>query len=62
MIHTNPSEELVRSAGYKDLHEDEQPDYDIETHYLERVYEDSDKGILVHWEVKEIESVADNEN
>ena len=55
MIHTNPSEEIIRQAGYKNLYEDEQPEYDIETQYIERVYEDTEDAILVHWEVKEIE-------
>ena len=55
IIHTNPSEEIIRQAGYKNLYEDEQPEYDIETQYIERVYEDTEDAILVHWEVKEIE-------
>ena len=55
MIHTNPSEEIIRKAGYKNLYEDEQLDYDIETQYIERVYEDTEDAILAHWEVKEIE-------
>ena len=56
MIHTNPSEEIIRQAGYKDLREDEQFDYDIETQYIESVFEDTEDAILVHWEVKEIET------
>ena len=54
MIHTNPSEEIIRQAGYKDLREDKQPEYDIETQYIDRLLEDTDDGILVHWEVKDI--------
>ena len=60
MIHTNPSEELVRRAGYKDLHEDEQPGYDIETQYLEKVYEDTEDAVLVHWEVKEMPEMLED--
>jgi hypothetical protein len=56
MIHTNPSEEIIRQAGYKDLREHEQPDYDIETQYIESVFEDTEDAILVHWEVKKIET------
>lgn len=59
MIHTNPSEELIRRAGYKDLIEDEQPDYDIETQYIEKVYEDTEDAVLVHWEVKEIPEMVE---
>ena len=59
MIHTNPSEELVRREGYKEKIEDEQPDYDIETQYLEKVYEDTEDAVWVHWEVKEMPKEED---
>ena len=59
MIHTNPSEELVRQVGYKEKIEDEQPDYDIETQYLEKVYEDTEDAVWVHWEVKEMPKEED---
>jgi hypothetical protein len=59
MIHTNPSEELIRQAGYKDKIEDEQPDYDIETQYIEKVLEDTEDAVLVHWEVKEIPEMVE---
>lgn len=55
MIYTNPTEDLIRKAGYKPKIEDEQPEYDIETQYLERRYEDTDDAVLVHWEVREFE-------
>ena len=61
MIYTNPPEELIRQAGYKDLREDEQPEYDIETQYIEKVYEDTNDAILAHWEVKEIEILTEGE-
>lgn len=55
MIHTNPTEEIIRQAGYKPKIEDEQPEYDIETQYLEKVYEDTEDAILVHWEARGFE-------
>ena len=33
--------------------------YDIETQYLEKVYEDTEDAVLVHWEVKEIPKEED---
>lgn len=61
MIHTNPTEDIVKKAGYKPKIEDEQPEYNIETQYLERVVEDTEDAILVHWEVKELEIPEDVE-
>ena len=54
MIHTNPTEEIIKKAGYKPKIEDEMPEYNADTQYLERVIEDTQDAILVHWEVKEI--------
>lgn len=62
MIHTNPTEELIRQAGYKPKIEDEQPDYDIETQYLERVLEDAEDAVLVHWEIRDFEELTEDEN
>ncbi len=55
MIHTNPSEELVRRAGYKTIIEDKEPEFDVKTQYIERVLEDTPDAVLVHYEVKNFE-------
>ena len=62
MIHTNPTEDTVKKAGYKPKIEDEQPEYDVERQYLERVLEDTDDAILVHWEIKEIAVIESAED
>lgn len=56
-IYTNPSDEIINRAGYKPMITDEEPIYDGETHYLEKVYEDTEEAILVHWEIREIEII-----
>lgn len=53
-IYTNPTEEMVRKVGYKDLVYDNQPEYNVETHYLEQEIEEQETSILVHWKVHEI--------
>ena len=53
-VYTNPTEEVVRKAGYKNLVYDVQPEYDETTHYLVRDFEEQDNCIVVHWIVKEI--------
>ena len=56
-IYTNPTDEVIRKAGYKPMIADEEPMYDGETQYLEKVYEDTEEAILVHWEIREQEVV-----
>lgn len=41
-IHTNPSEEIVRKAGYKDLVDTPCPEYDKATQYIQTKYVDGD--------------------
>ncbi|MBQ6907357.1 MAG: hypothetical protein IJQ28_03170 [Clostridia bacterium] len=41
-IYTNPTEEIVRAVGYKDLVEDEKPEYDVMTQYLAEKYQDGE--------------------
>ena len=53
-IYTNPTEETVRKAGYKDIVYGDMPEYDEETQYLEEVYTEDDTTIYVGYEVKEI--------
>lgn len=58
-IYTNPTEEIIKQAGYKPMITDEEPEYNAETHYIEKVYEDTEEAILVHWEIREIEILED---
>ena len=58
-IYTNPTDEVIKQAGYKPMITDEEPIYDSETHYLDRVYEDTEEAILVHWEIREVEIIED---
>ena len=53
-IYTNPTEETVRKAGYKDLEEGAMPEYDQTTQYLQESYTEDDTTIYVGYEVKEI--------
>lgn len=53
-IYTNPTEETVRKAGYKNLIQDEEPAYDMETQYLNTVYTEDEKNIYVSYEVIEM--------
>lgn len=53
-IYTNPTEETVRKAGYKDVVYDDMPEYDETTQYLAEVYTEDDTTIYVGYEVKGI--------
>lgn len=52
-IHTNPKEETIRKAGFKELVETEMPEYDEEKQYLETKYKDGDV-ITTEYEVCDI--------
>ena len=54
-IYTNPTEDTVRKAGYKDVVYGEMPNYDEATQYLAEVYTENETAIHVSYEVKEIE-------
>lgn len=55
-IYTNPTEEIIRKAGYKDLvYTEPKPEYDEETQYLNEVYTEDDTTIYVGYEVVDIE-------
>ena len=58
-IYTNPTEETLRLAGYKELDEGEMPEYDPATQYVEITYEDGEK-IKVIYTVKDIENTIHN--
>lgn len=53
-IYTNPSEEKIKEAGYKELIKTELPEFNIDTEYLVETYVDGDAITLVY-EVKQIE-------
>ena len=55
-IYTNPTEEVVRKAGYKELVETEQPTFDPEMEYLSLTYQDGEK-ITEVWAVNEIPAI-----
>lgn len=59
-IYTNPTEETVRKAGYKDVVYDPVPEYDSETQYITEVYTEDETTITVHYEVKKIEVVEND--
>ena len=61
-IYTNPTEEVVEKAGYKELIIQEEPEYDMNTQYLVPVYSDGDV-ITQSWEIKEMESeISEGDN
>ena len=54
-IYTNPTEEIIRKAGYKDVVYGEEPTYNEGTQYLNEVYTEDDTTIYVGYEVVDIE-------
>ena len=61
-IYTNPTEEVLLKAGFKDLKDDEaEPEYNPETQYLEIMYVEKDNEIVKIYKVKDIETVEENE-
>ena len=53
-IYTNPTEEVVRQAGYKDVVYGEKPEYNEKTQYLNTVYTEDDTTIYENYEVVDI--------
>lgn len=51
----NPKDENFIEAGYKPLEIEEEPNYNIETEYLQRYYIEQEDKIIQKWEIKEIE-------
>ena len=54
-IYTNPTEEVIKNAGYKELVETERPSVDPETESLSLTFRDDGDAITQAWEVKKIE-------
>ena len=61
MIITNPTEEKLREAGYKELVVEDKPEFDISKQYITPKYIDGDV-ITQTWEIKEMPEVIPNEN
>lgn len=55
-IYTNPTEEIIRKAGYKELVEVEEPTFDPEKEYLTLTYQDGD----VITSVYEVQTIPEN--
>lgn len=57
---SNASEQEQRKFGYKPLVEEEIPEYDPETQYIEMKYINEEEQIVKHYEVKEISPEDEN--
>ena len=57
-IYTNPTEETVRKAGYKDLADSPVPEINPNVEYIERTYTDGEK-ITAVYTVKKLEVAGD---
>ena len=57
-VYTNPTEEIIRKAGFKCLKETQEPEYNPETEYLITTYQDGDE-ITPIFEVKKAEEMED---
>lgn len=53
----NPKDENFIEAGYKPLEIEEEPNYDIETEYLQPYYIEQEEKIIQKWEIKNIEQL-----
>ncbi len=57
-IYTNPTEEVIKNAGYKELVETERPSVDPEKEFLSFKYQDGDV-IKKVWSVKELPDIEE---
>lgn len=53
-IYTNPSESILRQAGYKPLIEEPYPENLSDNQYAVKKYIETDDAIVLTWEVVEI--------
>lgn len=60
-IYTNPTEETIKAAGYKELLEVPFPEYDEASQYIETKYLENPTTILPMYTVKQIEYVKESE-
>ena len=52
---SNPTDEQLKFAGYKEMVEDEIPTYDEETQYIEEVFTETETEIRKSFIVRDIE-------
>lgn len=60
-IYTNPTTEVVKMAGYKELVYGEKPEYNDELQYPVEIYTEDDSKIYVDYELIDID-YGDEEN
>lgn len=58
---SNPTEAQIKAAGYKELVTAEQPEYDVETQYLEKSYKELKTSIKEVHTVCELPSIVEQE-
>jgi len=55
VVIANPEESLLKTyLGFKDYEEDDIPDYNQETQYVEATYEDTETKVIKHYTIKDI--------
>lgn len=45
-VYTNPSQERLKAHGYKPLLSEDEPEYDKENEFLERIYTQTEDSII----------------
>lgn len=58
---SNPTETQIKAAGYKELVTVEQPEYDVETQYLEKSYIIDGETVKEQYTVQELPAIVDVE-
>ena len=58
---SNPTVSQMKAAGYKELVTAEQPEYDVETQYLEKSYKELKTSIKEVYTVCELPSIVEQE-
>lgn len=58
---SNPTEAQIKAAGYKELVTTEQPEYDVETQYLEKSYTIDGEVVKEQYTVQEIPTIITEE-
>lgn len=62
IVITNPSDDVLKYVmGYKNLTVDQEPEYNVETQYLQPEFEETETDIVQHWGVKDIEEITETE-
>lgn len=57
IIIANPTDEMLKFImGYKDVSEEEKPEYDEETEVLSPIYTENEDNITVSWKIKKLET------